>query len=72
MTATIWISGRLARVIVADDGRPIDLNDDWNNIASAQSWSYDTYPEAEQRIVRDAAKTRELDKEWDRCKNGNG
>lgn len=71
MKATLWISGRTCRVIVVDaDGQPIDLCDDWNNIASAQSWLYDAYPEAEQITVRDQSKARELDKEWDRCKLG--
>jgi hypothetical protein len=73
MKATLWISGRTCRAIVTDaEGRIVDLNDDWNNIASMQSWLYDTYPEAKQKTVRDPEQARELDKEWGRCKTGNG
>jgi hypothetical protein len=70
MNATIWISGRTCRVIVTNNGNVIDLNDDWNNIASAQSWLYDYYPEAAQKAIRDHSKIKELDAEWNRCKLG--
>ncbi len=69
-TATLWITGKVCRVIVTSDDHIIDLNDDWNNIASAQSWLYDAYPEAKQNTVRDRSKVQELDAEWNRCKLG--
>ena len=73
MSATLWISGRVCRIIVKDgEGNVIDLCDDWNNMASAQSWLNDAYPEAEQTTVRDDKKRRELDQEWNRCKFGVG
>lgn len=73
MTATLWISGRACRIIVKDnEGRVIDMSDDWNNIASAQSWLYDAYPEAMQKTVRDDQIKREMDAEWKRCKEGVG
>jgi len=70
--ATLWISGRVCRAIVKSGDRVIDMCDDWNNIASTQSWLNDSYPEAEQKTIRDRSKIAELDAEWNRCKLGVG
>lgn len=72
MKATLWISGRTCRIIVEDEEGVIDLCDEWNNIASSQMWLNDSYPEAEQVVIRDRSKAAELDKEWNRCKLGVG
>lgn len=73
VNAILWISGRTCRIIIKDqEGNVIDLCDDWNNIASAQSWVYDTYSEAEVKTIRDPARIKELDEEWNRCKFGSG
>jgi hypothetical protein len=72
MTATLWISGAVCRCIIRDkDGKPIDLCDEWNNVASTQSWLNDAYPEAEQRTIRLPEKRKELDEQWNSCKFGN-
>lgn len=72
MKATLWISGRKCRCIIRDDeGRAIDLCDEWNNVASTQSWLYDAYPEAEQVVDR-SMDTRELDRQWSSLRDGNG
>jgi hypothetical protein len=71
-TATLWISGKVCRVIVRVDASVVDMNDDWNNVASAQSWAYDAYPDAIQKTIRDSSRIPELDAEWNRCKLGVG
>lgn len=71
MKAIIWISGRVARILIKDGESVIDTNDDWNNIASAQSWVYENYPEAEVKTVRDDKARKEMDQEWSACVNGN-
>lgn len=72
MTAILWISGRTCRSIIRDkDGRAIDLCDEWNNVASTQSWLNDAYPEAEQKVDR-SHDTRELDRQWTSLRDGNG
>jgi hypothetical protein len=63
-TASIWLQGRTARIIVRDEnGNPITNTDCWNNIASAQSWVYDNYPLADVETCRDAARASELNAE---------
>jgi len=70
ITATLWISGRTCRVLVKNGDRTIDMNDDWNNIASAQTAIYESYPEAEQIVIRNDAAIKALNSEWNRCKLG--
>lgn len=71
MLATLWISDRKCKVLVADsEGRIIDTDDTWNNRASAESWVYDAYPGARVKFVTDAAKIKELNSEWNSCRNG--
>lgn len=65
MKATIWISGRTCRIIIEDaENQIVDLCDVWNNIASAQSWLFDVYPEANQNVIRDRTKIPDLDTRW--------
>lgn len=71
MEAIIWISGRTARILIRENGAVIDTNDDWNNIASAQSWVYDTYPRAECKVIRGDPDRKAMDQEWSACVNGN-
>lgn len=71
MNAIMWISNRTVRVLVKDqEGNVIDTCDEWNNMASTESWLYDAYPRI--RIIRakDSQK-KELDQEWSACVDGN-
>lgn len=66
MDAKIWISGRTCRILIMEGETAIDMNDDWNNIASGEMWVNDYYPRAEQEIIRDRSKIPEMDVQWDR------
>jgi hypothetical protein len=70
MQAFIWLHGRTCRVLIKDNGNVIDMNDDWNNHASAESWVYDTYPTATIKSVRDLDRIKSLNDEWSMCKFG--
>jgi hypothetical protein len=71
MTATLWISQRLCRILIRDsEGRIIDTNSEWNNRASAESWVYEFYPEATVQFSADPAAKRDLDQEWSACVTG--
>lgn len=73
MTATLWIHEKTCRTLVRDaDGGVIDMGDDWNNRASAEASVYTSYPEAKIQFVQQPDKIRELNREWDSCKFGQG
>ncbi len=73
MRAILWIYNGKCRIMVKDkEGGVIDLNDHWSNVASAQSWLNDLYPEAKQTTIRDSSKHGDLNREWNSCSLGQG
>lgn len=69
-TAKVWICGRSARAIVWDsEGRVVEINDNWNNIASLESELYDLYGNVQIKRGKES-ELKELNEEWNRCSNG--
>ena len=68
MKAILWIHDRVCRVLLQDsEGRTIDMNDDWNNRASAESMVYSSYPDADLKFVQNKDKVDVLNQEWNAC-----
>lgn len=68
--AIMWVHGRVIRIIVRSD-YIVDMDDSWNNRASAEAWVYAQYG-SDCRIHFETTfdKIKELDQEWLRCANG--
>jgi hypothetical protein len=71
--ATLWMSGRLCRILIQDsEGHVIDTSDSWNNRASAEMFVVDVYPEAKIEFVGDDKRIKKLNHKWDVCTLGAG
>lgn len=62
--------GKRARIIVKNCGNVIDMEDHWNNRASAECAVYREYPQAKIKFITDKDTIKILNAEWTSCKNG--
>ena len=65
MDAILWIYDKKCRVLLKDGDQVLDLNDTWNNRASAESMVLRSFPEANIQFVHDPNKIDVLNAEWD-------
>lgn len=68
MKADLWIADSKCRIIYRDNGAVCDLNDYWNNRCSAEMECRSLG--CEYKFHSDERKVRELNVEWNACKNG--
>jgi len=64
MEAILWLHIGKCRVMLKENDTIIDINDTWNNRASAESMVIQSVPGAKLRFVKDAKEVQSLNNAW--------